>query len=320
MFTEIFVESKKELIIEGVSKNWSKILKNIKNIKETNYTNNKGLLDLGWYGECNGCVNYGMTSKGQLYKIKGEDWSFMTGFQNDSSLKVTYYDSDNEWMDSEVIKFNPLTKMMKKVGSWKGTPIYINDKKTSKFSHFQKDTQYKNSYNFVFADDMKISVTLYNSDEGPQRRATIDAKIAEIESWGYKIARKIKPDLERLLPELYRPQGGFVYDKTVWMNAAKISKDPYFTSFINSMDKESRTGHYIELYSDEIRVRGLVGNLSSGYEGETYKFKKQPKTFAEFKKFFVSSGALDYTIDLQMRMSGANQSYMDYMRNGGAVD
>jgi len=316
MFKEMFTESLNEA---KVSDKWALILKNADNIKATGYEAGDKSLDLAWEA-CKGCINYYETTKGKLYKIKGQTWSFFTSFENDTSLTVTYFDANNKFLYKDSIPLKLLTKQMKKIGSWSGTPIQINGVKTSKYSHFEKSRKWKSAWNFVFADGQVVEVNVYSNDEPQKQRADVLNKIAEIESWGYKIARKVQPDLERLLPDLFTNKSGFMYDKSIWMKANKISKDPMFIKFINNMDKESRTGHYITLYKDSIRVHGMVGNISSGYESKTFTFKKQPTTFAEFKKFFITSGALDYVIDLQKRMSVEDNAYANYIKNGGSLD
>jgi len=317
MFKEIFTESINEA---SVSDKWALILKNIKNIKKTNYSVNNGKLDLAWYGSCYGCINNSTTQKGILYNIKGEDWSFTTNFTDSKALKVRYYNADNDAYDYDLIPFNTLTKQMKKVKAWSGTPIQINDEKTSKYSHFAKSTKWKDNYDFVFADGQVISVDVDKNDEPTVRRASIENKIAQIEEWGYKIARKVKPDLERFFPELYGSNAGFTLDNNIWLQASKISKDKDFLSFINSMDNESRTGHGVKLDRQGVSVHGMIGNTSSGFRSKEFTWKIAPKSFAEFNKFIKSSGALKYIIELQQAMHKSDSAYRNYMSNGGAMD
>lgn len=303
---------------EAVSKRWKQILANPKDVHDAGYTNSAGRLDLSWYS-CKGCINFGMNKRGTLYKLKNEDWMFLTYFNTNKSLSVIYYDANGDLMDQELIGLTPLTKMMVKSGAWKGRPVHINKVATSKYVTFQSDPKYKSVYNFVFSDAMEISVNVYKSDELAVQKGNIESKIKEIESWGYKIAKKVKPDLERLFPELYG-EVGFELSNKIWLLATKLSTKAEFQQFINNIDNDSRTGSGIKFSKNGFRVHGMIGNMSSGYESQEFIYKKVPTTLAAFKKFLTTSGALKYIIGLQLRMSGESKRYTDYMANGGAMD
>ena len=306
-------------LTEAVSKKWKRIIENPDKIVDGGYASDKGRLDLTWYGECNGCINYGMNQKGTLYKIKHAEWMFYTFFNTKNDLTVVYTDAEGSIEDQEDIKLTTLTKMMVKAKAWEGKPIHINNTKTSKYVTFQKGTKWASEWEFVFDDGMTVTASIYRDDEPAKAKASIMNKIQEIEGWGYKIAKKVQPDLERLLPHLFGDTG-FSLNKTVWLNASKIDKTAEFQQFINSMDSESRTGCGIKILSTGIRVHGMVGNMSSGYESEGFDWKKKPNTLTEFKKFMKTSGAIKYIISLQKAMHGESKAYADYMANGGAID
>jgi hypothetical protein len=305
-------------LLEALSKKWKQIIDNLDKVQDAGYVNRAGELDLAWYGKSHGIINYATTTKGTLYRIKGEDWMFYTAFQPNTDLKVVYTDNEGSAEDREIIKLTTLTKMMVKAKAWKGRPVQINGKKTSKYVTFQKNNQWRTQWDFVFADGMTVPVNTYDR-EPAAAKATILNKIDEIESWGYKIAKKVQPDLERLLPELFGDTG-FALDDTIWLNANKIDKTPEFLEFINTSDNESRTGHGIKFKKDGILVHGLIGNTSDGFRSEHFKYKKVPTNFKEFKKFMVDSGAIKYTIALQKARKEESDRYRNYMANGGAID